>query len=352
MDTWVRAWLTQAQFFYACETLYLIILTLTKISILCFYLRIFANRTFRVCSFVTMAWVVVSGVIFVFLQLFQCVPVQFIWEGWKKGSFGSYHCLDVNALAFTTATFSIAQDVVIIILPLPLLAKLDVSLRSKLGILFMFSLGIFVTITSSVRLWTILSFGDSVNPTWDYTNVLIWTGLEVAVSIIVTSLPAIRVLLSHCFPGTFGSPPTSRRRGYTSTSSFGNDTYVASWHSAPPALKRLSAISRISSIFVEGLGRDDYVFGKEESHIELDDKLTGAGAERHSCPPDLPRESAGSPINATGLMPNIAGVLSTESGTERGRGRQLEPQIPRRTATVTSAGSTVIGSDSPVGSRP
>ncbi|KAK0626376.1 hypothetical protein B0T14DRAFT_387386, partial [Immersiella caudata] len=236
------------------ETIYLIILTLTKVSILCFYLRIFPNRTFRICSFVTMAWVGISGIIFVFLQLFQCVPVQFIWEGWKKGDFGSYQCLDVNALAFTTATFGIAQDIVILVLPLPLLAKLDVSRRSKLGIMLMFSLGIFVFITSCVRLWTIFSFGDSVNPTWDYTNVLIWTGLEVAVSIIVTSLPAIRVLLSHCFPDTFGSPPPSRRRGagggYTSTSSFGNDTYVASWHSAPPALKRLSAISRISSIVV------------------------------------------------------------------------------------------------------
>jgi hypothetical protein len=185
------------KFFYACETLYLVILTLTKNSILWFYLRIFPNRIFRICSFVTMAWVKISGVIFVFLQLFQCVPVQFIWDGWKKGDFGAHQCLDVTALAFTTATFGIAQDVVILALPLPLLAKLEVSRRSKLGIMLMFSLGVFVLITSCARLWTLLNFGDSVNPTWDYTNAIICTGLEVAVSIIVTSLPAIRVLLSH-----------------------------------------------------------------------------------------------------------------------------------------------------------
>ncbi|KAK0651665.1 hypothetical protein B0T16DRAFT_404410 [Cercophora newfieldiana] len=303
-----------------------------------------------------MAWVGISGIVFVFLQLFQCVPVHFIWEGWKKGDFGSYSCLDVNALAFATATFSIAQDVVILVLPLPLLAKLDVSRRSKLGIMLMFSLGIFVFITSCVRLWTIYSFGDSVNPTWDYTNVLIWTGLEVAVSIIVTSLPAIRVLLSHSFPYTFGSPSTSRRRGergYTSTSSFGNDTYVASWHSAPPALKRLSAISRISSIVVGRMNWDNYDVGKEESHIEMDDKLSSAH-ERHSCPADIPGESAAGVAGRGGhVLPSIGDVLSGGGGGMDGGGGgegQCGPHTPRRTATTISmgsAGTTVVGRESP-----
>jgi len=132
-----------------------------------------------------------------------------------------------------------------------------------------------------VRLWTILSFGDSVNPTWDYTNVVIWTGLEVAVSIIVTSLPAIRVLCSPARrqSGTFGSSGgrcysghgdlggggggggrrTSSHgwggiRGHrgagsaSSTSSFGNTTFVSSMYGPPPRLKRLSALSRISSV--------------------------------------------------------------------------------------------------------
>ncbi|KAK0634833.1 hypothetical protein B0T17DRAFT_472500, partial [Bombardia bombarda] len=190
--------------FYVAETFYLCILSLTKTSILCFYLRIFPNRTFRMVTYGVMAWVSLSSIIFVFLQIFQCVPIAFIWEGWKKGEFGPYKCLDINALGFASAAFSIAQDIVILVMPLPLLARLNVSRRSKLGIMVMFSLGIFVLITSCVRLWTLHSFGDSVNPTWDYTDALIWTGLEVAVSIIVTSLPAIRVLISRRIPSVFG----------------------------------------------------------------------------------------------------------------------------------------------------
>ncbi|KAK3320794.1 CFEM domain-containing protein [Cercophora scortea] len=279
--------------FYIGESFYLCILTLTKISILCFYLRIFPNRIFRVVAYTVMAWVAMSGVLFVFLQVFQCIPIAFIWEGWKKGNFGWYRCLDVNTLAFTTAGFSIAQDIVILVMPLPLLARLNVSRRSKFGIMFMFSLGIFVLITSCVRLWSLYTFGDSVNPTWDYTDALIWTGLEVAVSIIVTSLPAIRVLVSRRIPSVFGSLVGSHwgdgagggghhgfynSHGSSSTSSFGDTTFVGSLYGTPPALKRLSAISHISSIKVSGLMGGDFDYEKRKSDssmVELGDKTKG-----------------------------------------------------------------------------
>ncbi|KAK3387575.1 CFEM domain-containing protein [Podospora didyma] len=318
------------KFFYIDESFYLSILALTKISILCFYLRIFPDRMFRLVSYAVMAWVVVSGIMFVFLQIFQCIPIPFIWEGWKGGVFGPYRRLDISALAFTTAGFSIAQDIVILIMPLPLLARLNVSRRSRCGIMVMFSLGIFVLITSCVRVWAIYGFGDSVNPTWDYTDALIWTGLEVAVSIIVTSLPAIRVLISRR-DNLFGSLSGSRRRQAadfrdTSTSSFGDTTVVGSWHGAPPTLKRLSAISRLSSIKVGTPSQDD--LEKHESTFELGDKMTrhqlacggGGGGSRASDigralrlanqqefrPPDVDRGQGRRMVYA---LPNISSVV-------------------------------------------
>lgn len=46
--------------------------------------------------------------------------------------------------------------------------------------------------------------GDSENPTYDYTDVIIWTGLELDVSVIVASLPALRKYLGLRFEA-FGS---------------------------------------------------------------------------------------------------------------------------------------------------
>ncbi|KAM7193358.1 hypothetical protein V8F20_008408 [Naviculisporaceae sp. PSN 640] len=276
--------------FYVGESFYLAILTLTKISILVFYLRIFPSTTFRAITYIIILWIAISGIVSVFIQIFQCTPVSFIWEGWKRGHFGPHRCLDVHALGFATAALGAAQDLVIIIMPLPLLAKLNVSRRCKIEIIIMFSLGVFVTITSCVRLWSLISFGESANPTWDYTNIIIWTGLEVAVSIIVTSLPAIRVLINRRIPWLLGSVlgfsgngvwgPDGEYRGYgaASTSSFGDTTFDGSMYTnrgTPSTLKRLSAISHVSSLKVERLTGSSW--GYVGSFEDKDEK--GAGGD-------------------------------------------------------------------------
>ena len=186
------------------ESLYLAILCLTKLSILCFYLRIFPQSTFRRATFLVIAWVVLSTLVLLGLQIFQCVPVPYVWEGWK-GTFGPHRCLDMRGVAYAAAGTGIAQDVAVLALPVPRILALNAAWRIKAGVLLMFSLGVFMLATSCVRLRFLVLFGGSRNATWDYTDVMIWSGLEAAVSVIVTSLPAIRVLLSRLMPAWFGS---------------------------------------------------------------------------------------------------------------------------------------------------
>lgn len=190
--------------FYIAESFYLVILALTKISLLCFFLRIFPNSTFRWATYITMLITGMSTTVFVFMQIFQCRPIRFNWEGWK-GHFGSHRCLNINALAFTAAGFAIMLDLVILVLPLPLLFHLNMSWKHKAGIGFMFSLGIFILITACIRLQYLVVFAKSANPTWDYSDALIWSGLEVSVSMLVTSLPAIRLLINKLAPGVFST---------------------------------------------------------------------------------------------------------------------------------------------------
>ncbi|KAH6696784.1 CFEM domain-containing protein [Plectosphaerella plurivora] len=173
-----------AVLFYVAESFYLVVLALTKISLLCFFLRVFPNRVFRWATFATIALVSVSTTVLVFLQIFQCVPVRYIWER-IKGNFGPHSCLDINKLAYTAAAFSITEDVIILLLPLPSLIRLNVNLRTKIGIILMFSLGILILITSCVRLRSLV-----------LSDALIWTSFEVAISLLVTSLPALRAVLN------------------------------------------------------------------------------------------------------------------------------------------------------------
>jgi hypothetical protein len=190
---------TGLRVFYVAQPFYLVCLGLTKISLLCFLLRIFPNQKFRWATYAVMLVTALSTTVYVFLGIFQCIPVSFNWEGWK-GGFGPNRCVNQNALVLSAAGFSIALDVIILVLPIPLLIGLHMSWRSKASILVMFSLGIFIVITACLRLSYIIMYSRSFNPTYDNTDVLIWSGIEVAVSMIVTSLPAIRMLLKQSIP--------------------------------------------------------------------------------------------------------------------------------------------------------
>lgn len=131
---------------------------------LCFFLRIFPDRWFQRTVQVFIVFVGLSAFALVILQIFQCIPFDYNWEGWK----GKMHatCLDVNGLTYAAASVAIVQDFIIILLPLPLLVKLRVGWRKKTGIILMFSLGALVFLTACIRLRFLVVFAKSTNPTW------------------------------------------------------------------------------------------------------------------------------------------------------------------------------------------
>ncbi|KFA74653.1 hypothetical protein S40288_03200 [Stachybotrys chartarum IBT 40288] len=220
VDTWtldVDLMTSALKYFFALETIYLGLLCVIKVAIVCFYLRIFPQKTFQRLGYVAISFIVLSTTVILSCTIMQCRPISFTWEGWMSDERND-KCLDLTQLASTAAGFNILHDLIILILPLPYVYKLQVARRTKLGIMLMFSLGIFVLITSCVRLSYIISFGHTFNPAWDYIDPVIWSGLEVSVSLLVACLPAIRLLakrsgvLKTIFGSTQGGAE-SRRTG-------------------------------------------------------------------------------------------------------------------------------------------
>lgn len=106
-------------------------------SILFFYLRIFPKRVFRRVVYTVMAGNTLYGITFIFISIFQCIPVKAAWTRWESEA--PAMCLD--ALGWASAGINIFFDVTILILPLPELAKLVMSHQRKIHILLMFGLG-------------------------------------------------------------------------------------------------------------------------------------------------------------------------------------------------------------------
>ncbi|KXJ88215.1 hypothetical protein Micbo1qcDRAFT_19083 [Microdochium bolleyi] len=189
--------------FFVGEILYIFIVPMTKISVLIFYLQIFPERIYKRATIGLIILNVLYLIAFLVTTVFQCTPVSGAWMTWD-GTFEA-SCRSLNKQVWAAATTSIVLDVAMLVLPMPALWKLNMSLRKKLQVMFMFSLGLFVTIVSILRLQYIVTFATTRNPTQDFVPVGIWSVVEVSVGIICACLPALRSLLSRVLPRVFGT---------------------------------------------------------------------------------------------------------------------------------------------------
>lgn len=64
----------------------------------------------------------------------------------------------------------------------------------------MFCTGTFVTVISVVRLQSLITFGDTDNPTWNNLKVSLWSTIEINVGIITCCMPTIRLIILRAFP--------------------------------------------------------------------------------------------------------------------------------------------------------
>ncbi|KAJ8113025.1 hypothetical protein OPT61_g4751 [Boeremia exigua] len=195
---------TFVRWLYVLEVLYFFHITLLKLTLLFFFLRIFPKRIIRNLLKGTIVFTILYGLAYVIVAIFQCQPISHYWTNWDK-EHNDGHCININALAWSNAIISIVLDVWMLVLPLYEVFKLQLSWRKKISVAIMFLVGTFVTIVSCLRLQSLVSFAASSNPTWDQVQVVNWSNIEINVGIICACLPTIRVMIVRCFPSIMGT---------------------------------------------------------------------------------------------------------------------------------------------------
>ncbi|THX15100.1 hypothetical protein D6D13_02349 [Aureobasidium pullulans] len=208
------------QYYYLGEIFYFASLTATKISILAFFLRVFPQQQFRKIIHGVIGICVAYGLSFVLATTFQCNPVPYSWKQLDSTYQGS--CNNIHLQGWMSAIFNIIIDLIILILPLKKLYALQTSLKKKLMVMVMFSLGIFVTFVSVVRLHSLIVFANSQNITWDYNDAAWWSTVEIHVGIICACLPSVRALFVSLGASSLGTTrAASRATGYGASNNSG-----------------------------------------------------------------------------------------------------------------------------------
>ena len=117
--------------------LYNTALSLVKLSVLIFYVRIFRTvETYRVGFWVAGFFIVGWWIGIDLLAILSCIPVQKAWNPTIPG-----HCLDTQHNFLGATITNIIIDIVLLVLPMPMLWQLHIRTSRKVGLVGVFACG-------------------------------------------------------------------------------------------------------------------------------------------------------------------------------------------------------------------
>ncbi|KAH1629913.1 hypothetical protein KXV25_003215 [Aspergillus fumigatus] len=162
-----------------------------KISIIVFLKRLLGSvRLYAIISNCLIAFIAVWALTAVLVNTFQCTPVQYYYDKSLNG-----HCMKGQVQFFQAmGSIALVEDVFILCLPIPIVWGLQITLRQKMALTVVFSLGGLVCIFSLMRLIEFRHFvvTDLASSS---AKESIWTSLELDVAIICGCLPLLKPLV-------------------------------------------------------------------------------------------------------------------------------------------------------------
>lgn len=127
-----------SQSVFAQEWIYLAAVSLPKLSILALYLRIWPTSRARIAIKILMGLVMAYWVAFQVAACLQCIPLQGLWDKSIPA-----RCFDTQAFFNFVSLPSAIIDLMIIVFPIPLLARLQAPVGKRciyIGLFFCGSL--------------------------------------------------------------------------------------------------------------------------------------------------------------------------------------------------------------------
>ncbi len=160
-------------------------------------------------------------------------------------------------------------------MPMPLVYKLDVPRFQKIALMGVFAIGVFVVITSCLRITSLNILASSPDQTYDIANVM-WTIIEPNLAVVCACLPILRPLIVKIFPALrskgysnkYASGPNSKSRATAGSHARNRNDWVAISDSKSDA----------GGIHLTSIQRSGSNAGSEETILGAGHQADGSGA--------------------------------------------------------------------------
>ncbi|KAH7052023.1 hypothetical protein B0J12DRAFT_598673 [Macrophomina phaseolina] len=172
----------------------------SKLSILSLYLRFCQCRRLRMVIYTIMWVVAIYSVVSSFSFLYACRPMAKFWD--PRIARGS--CIRKLAIPVFNGIMNVVTDFFIVIIPIFIFWRVQISTRQRIGLVLMFMTGGFVVVISIIRLKTSIDIMHEIDISWHGAFVIMWWVVEMHVAIICTSLPNLKPFLRRHFPKVLG----------------------------------------------------------------------------------------------------------------------------------------------------
>jgi hypothetical protein len=134
----------------------------TRLPFFLLYLRVFGtSKPFRFACYFGMTFYVIANVVEVPIYTYYCAPLP--GKPWASLE-TLMRCATAEPVSIMLGAVNIFSDIYILILPMPMIWKLQMSLERKLGIMAIFTTGLFVLIASCIGMnfrWRLVYLQDT-----------------------------------------------------------------------------------------------------------------------------------------------------------------------------------------------
>ncbi|KAF6806813.1 integral membrane protein [Colletotrichum musicola] len=287
LHTWERTYDDYQFYSYyltVCRLLYYPTVGVIKISITLFIRRLVdtAYRTWRIVADIFLGSLVAFVLASIFWGIFVCNPPRAVWDREYAGSLEEPPTCGSTLLSSKVLSIiHVVQSILLLATPIIILWRVRIDLGKKIRLFIIWTAG---GLTVAGGLLQQTQPFTSADIFWDYTVILRWTVLDIAMGIVTASLPVLDAAIMgswHAAKSTLGISNHDRQATNITNKSSTNQGTIGSGQRRPFASSSENIIGKDNGIEMDVVQPAQSNSRTDEQRDSLDVNTTGHDGRKH-----------------------------------------------------------------------